>query len=310
MSAISRREIIAASGAALVLPSSAIAAPLRKRKLRIAHLTDFHVQPEQGAPKGMEMALEHAQSHRDKPQLMITGGDLIMDAWGIDKDRVAKQWDIYNNLIKENVEIPIAQTIGNHDVWGYGNPSKFSSESLYGKKWFCEAVGQEKPYRSFDKNGWHIVLLDSVFHKDNGYIAKLDEEQFAWLENDLANTPAKTPVLVVTHIPILGVCSLFDGDNEKSGSWVMPGSYIHIDARRLVDLFLKHPNVKLCLSGHEHQLDEVVYNGVTYICNGAVCAGWWGGDYFQCTYGYALVDLYDDGTFENKYVPYGWKTVS
>lgn len=310
MSRISRRDVLAASATGLVLPSIGIASPARRRKLRIAHLTDIHVLPEKGAPKGMEAALEHAQGQKDKPQMIVTGGDLIMDSWAVDKDRTAAQWAVYNDVMKANLELPIAQTVGNHDIWGWGDPAKFSSESKYGKKWVCELFEQEKPYRSFDKAGWHIILLDSTYHEGNGYKARLDEEQFAWLENDLKNTPSKTPILVVSHIPIIGVCSMFDGDNEKTGNWVIPGSWVHIDARRIKDLFKKYPNVKLCVSGHEHLIDQVVYNGVTYFCNGAVCGAWWDGDYHECTYGYALIDLYDDGTFENRYVPYGWKTVS
>ncbi|MEX2092204.1 MAG: hypothetical protein WD971_05980, partial [Pirellulales bacterium] len=72
-------------------------------------------------------------------------------------------------------------------------------------------------------------------------------------------------------------------------------------------LFAKHPNVKLCISGHLHLLDRVDYNGVTYLCNGAVSGNWWGGRHKDCDEGYAVVDLYDDGTFEHEYVKYGWK---
>jgi 3',5'-cyclic-AMP phosphodiesterase len=68
---------------------------------------------------------------------------------------------------------------------------------------------------------------------------------------------------------------MFDGDNEKSGDWVIPGAWVHIDARRIVELFHQHKNVKLCLSGHIHLFDRVLYNGVTYICDGAVCGRWW-----------------------------------
>lgn len=56
---------------------------------------------------------------------------------------------------------------------------------------------------------------------------------------------------------------MFDGENEKSGDLVMPASYVHVDSRRIKDLFLKHKNVKLCISGDEHQYDQVVYNDVT-----------------------------------------------
>jgi Icc protein len=39
-----------------------------------------------------------------------------------------------------------------------------------------------------------------------------------------------------------------------------------------------------------------------------VAAGWWRGLHQGTDYGYALVDLFDDGTVACRYVPYGWKT--
>ena len=41
------------------------------------------------------------------------------------------------------------------------------------------------------------------------------------------------------------------------------------DVKKLKDLFLRHPYVKLALSGHMHQVDRVNYQGVNYICGGA-----------------------------------------
>lgn len=311
---ISRRNLLVGSvGAMAVLPAMGGAAPAKKRVMRIAHMTDMHVQPERQAALGFEKCIEHAQGQKEKPTMLFMGGDLIMDSLGQDRDRVQKEWDIYTNVVKANADVPVHACLGNHDVWGWGSRAKFSSEAKFGKRWAMDLLKMEKPYHSFDKNGWHFVILDSTHAtKDNGngYIARLDDEQFEWLKDDLAKTPAKTPIFVMSHIPVLGVCSMFDGENEKSGNWVIPGSYIHIDARRIVDLFKKHPNVKVCVSGHEHQLDSVVYNDVTYICNGAVSAGWWGGDYFQCSYGYGMIDLFDDGTFKNEYVKYGWTTKS
>ncbi|MBS1721267.1 MAG: metallophosphoesterase [Armatimonadetes bacterium] len=303
--------MLAASAGGIMLPNllNAPINPKRKRALRIAHLTDIHVQPERGAAKGMEAAIEHAQGQKDKPNMIITGGDLIMDSLGADADRTRTQWSIFTSVLKANLELPVEHTIGNHDVWGWNDRAKYQNESKFGKVWACEVLGLTKPYRSFDKAGWHIIILDSVHRKEgNGYTARLDDEQFEWLQGDLAKVPAKTPILVVSHIPIIAVCSMFDGENEKTGNWVIPGAWVHIDARRIKDLFKKYPNVKMCISGHEHLLDQVVYNGVNYFCNGAVCGGWWGGDYYECTYGYTLIDLFDDGSFENRYVPFGWKT--
>lgn len=312
----SRRGILLGAGSALAMPNAlaSMVSPQqgRKRVLRIAHLTDIHVQPERGAPKGLEACLKHVQSHRgkEKVDVIFTGGDLIMDSLGADAARTKTQWDIFTSVLKANNSLPVEHCLGNHDVWGWNDIAKYEKESKFGKKWALEALELEKPYRSFDRAGWHFIILDSTHRTSgNGYTARLDEEQFEWLVDDLAKTPKSKPIFVMSHIPIISVCSMFDGENEKTGNWVIPGSWIHIDARRIKDAFKKHPNVKICISGHEHLLDQVVYNNVTYFCNGAVCGAWWDGDYYECGYGYTLVDLYNDGSFENRYIPYGWQTL-
>jgi hypothetical protein len=146
-----------------------------------------------------------------------------------------------------------------------------------------------------------------VTPKGSGYIGQLDETQFEWLADDLARVDAKTPVLLFCHIPILSAAAFFKGKSESSGEWKVGAPVMLIDARRIKNLFVKHPNVKLCLSGHLHLVDRVDYAGVTYLCGGAVSGGWWRGDNQECKPGYGVIDLYGDGTFENKYVTYGWK---
>lgn len=310
---ISRRQalltastgVVGGALAPLVL-SSSVVTPTRKRVYRIAHLTDIHVQPEKQAAKGLELALEKAQE--TKPDAIFTGGDLIMDALGQEKDRVAAQWKIFSDVTKANLSVPIEHCIGNHDVWGWNDWTKWGSESKFGKTWAQEVLELPKTYRALERGGWKVLVLDSTHRKEgNGYTARLDEDQFGWLSDQLKNSAGK-PVLVVSHIPILGVSPFLDGDNEKSGDWRVPGAWMHIDARRIKDLFKQHPNVKLCISGHIHLIDKVDYLGVQYHCLGAVSAGWWGGDYQECTYGFSLIDLFDDGSFETAYVPYGWKT--
>ena len=83
---------------------------------------------------------------------------------------------------------------------------------------------------------------------------------------------------------------------------------MHVDVQRLGQLFRKHPNVKLCISGHLHQIDRAEYRGVTYLSNPAVSGGWWNGKHLG-TFGemYTVLDLMPDGTFEHRYVSYGWK---
>jgi 3',5'-cyclic AMP phosphodiesterase CpdA len=317
----SRREILWAAGAG-VAAAALTWAPLphatageeptatRRRALRLAHLTDVHVQPELGAADGLAACLRHAQSHKDPPQLILNGGDAVMDVFGADAGRAKVLGDLWRRVWKAECALPVEHCVGNHDVWGWDRKDSKTTgaEAGWGKRWALDLLGLDRSYRSFDRAGWHFVVLDSVHRseKDGEYVARLDDEQFHWLGTDLRSTPATTPVLVLSHIPILSVAAMMYGEQEKSGEWVVPSSWMHIDARRLKDLFARHGNVKLCLSGHIHTCDQVKYAGVTYVCGGAVCGDWWKGPIEGTSEGYSLVDLYADGTFDVQYLPYGW----
>jgi len=286
----------------------------RRRVLRAAHLTDIHVTPElanrQDPPGGMAAAIRHAQGQADKPDLLLFGGDMVMDSLGTEKPRVLAQWETWDRVFAAEVKTPHRLCLGNHDVFGWAlRDPAVELDPQYGKALVLERLNLKSSFYSFDQAGWHFVVLDSMeFDRANqvngGYRGRLDERQFAWLERDLAGTPATSPVCVLSHIPILSACALFDGDLEATGNWVVPGAWMHIDARRIKDLFQRHPNVKVCLSGHIHLVDDVTYLGVRYLCNGAVCGNWWKGRYQEFDPAYALVDFYDDGTVENRIVTY------
>src|ERR1700679_2756651 len=77
---IGPRGILKASGA-IILPNAD-----RKRLLRIAHLTDIHVQPQNPAPKAFAQALHDVQNMKDRPELILFGGDAVMDASSTPKD--------------------------------------------------------------------------------------------------------------------------------------------------------------------------------------------------------------------------------
>lgn len=314
MPRISRRDLLrssalAASGFALAPVLNAAAPARRRRVARFAHVTDIHVQPELEAAKGMAAMLHHAQNLKDRPDFIMTGGDLIMDAWGADYGRTDLQWTIFNKVLEAECSLPVEHCIGNHDVWGWskreGNPVEAAKS---GKKWALEVLKLASPFRRFQRAGWHFIVLDSVHPalKGTGYMAQFDEPQVEWLAQELSRIPKSEPVLIVSHIPILSAAVFFDGNLVKDGNWAVPGAWMHVDAERMKDLFSKYPNVKAAISGHLHLVDLVQYNGVSYYCNGAVCGAWWNGNYHECQPGYALMDLFSDGTIERQYVTYGW----
>jgi Icc protein len=323
MSKTSRRSFLQLSAAALAAtqvpylrgqPTSARGSHPSsgaKRSLRIAHLTDIHLEPELNAEQGLVKCLHHAQNLRDKPDFILNGGDAIMDALQATEARTRTQWKLWQKVIKSECSLPVEHCLGNHDIWGWDRKKSGATgtEPSFGKNWAMEELGLSARFRSFDRGGWHIIILDST-HEDSSrvYQARLDEEQFTWLQQDLSLVKGETPVLIVSHIPILNACGFFHvPESEKSGDWIMLGLLMHLDATRLVSLFLKHKNVKLCISGHIHLIDRVDYDGVTYLCNGSVCANWWRGNFHECQPGYSLIDLFDDGKFDYQYIPYGWQ---
>jgi len=310
---ISRRELLR-NGSLLGLFGSKLGIDVfeksenkfKKRVLRFAHVTDVHLEPEMNAPAGFAKCLHHLQLQKSQPSFIMSGGDSIFDALKQPKDRVETQWKIWRSILQQENSLPIEYCIGNHDCWGFGQ----KDDPLYGKKYALEKMQLSQPYRSFDKAGWHFIVLDSIQPKQDNtwYTCMLDDVQFDWLQKDLANTPSATPVIVVSHVPIMSAATVVV-DNKMKGEqgYVLGLSSMHTDSPQILEVFDKYSNIKLCLSGHIHLSEKIVYNGITYISNGAVSGNWWKGMRYRTDNGYALINLYDDGSFDNEYIPYGWK---
>src|SRR5687767_14217528 len=94
--------------AALDPAASAVRSPRQRRRvLRVAHLTDVHVQPERGAAEGLAACLRHVQSRSDKPDVIFTGGDHVMDSLSKDRARTELQWDVWRRGLKADCSLPV-----------------------------------------------------------------------------------------------------------------------------------------------------------------------------------------------------------
>lgn len=271
-----------------------------KRVLRFAHLTDTHVLDARHADEGFAQCLQHVQAQEDAPELIVFGGDNVMNVDSEDGSKTAdQQLAVWNRVVEQECSLPHKYVVGNHDI--------LKMDPVDGKQWAVDAYGLDHRFYHFDQAGWRFIVLDSTSPQEGGgYKGRLDEEQFDWLRETIESTPETTPICLISHIPILAACAYFDGNNEESGDWCVPGAWMHLDARKLKGLFYENPNVRLSISGHIHLVDTVEYLGVKYACNGAVSGGWWHGPNQEFKPGYALVDLYEDGTSNVEYVPYGW----
>lgn len=312
---LSRRrclELGALGGAAAVaapFAKAVAAAPLpsgaeRKRVLRFAHLTDVHIEPELKAAAGAAQCLHHAQSLAEPAELIVTGGDVVFDVFGVDQARTDLLAKLWRDTLKNECSLPVRAAIGNHDIRPWGKSDAVGGE---GKAWAVNFLGIERRYYAFDQAGWRFIVLDTVQPDGDVYTGKLDAEQRAWLETELKQLAGAKPVVIVSHIPILTLTTLI-ADNKRyaEGEISVPASWMLQDGTSIHELLREHANVKLCLSGHMHLLDRCELDGVTYLCGGAVCANWWKGPRQKVDEGYGLVDLFDDGHFDYAYTPYGW----
>ncbi|MCE3281864.1 MAG: putative phosphohydrolase [Chitinophagaceae bacterium] len=269
----------------------------RTRSIRIAHITDCHSQPKLKTEKALKTIFRQLNGMQDKPDLILNTGDSVLEANYTAAGFVEECWDVWNDSTT-CCSIPMYNCLGNHDVWMVNDiEEKFRHRE--GKLWAMQMLGLSKPYYSFEQNGWKFIALDSI-----GQVSyELDDAQFAWLEQELASTDK--PVCVYSHVPIISAAAMMYAVERKgSGKMRFPKKEQHSDVKKLKDLFFKYKNVKLCLSGHVHYIDEVEYLGVKYMCNGSVAGNWWQGKLDEFPPAYALIDLYSDGSSQKQLIYY------
>ncbi|PSL31911.1 metallophosphoesterase family protein [Chitinophaga ginsengisoli] len=299
---MNRRDIIKGTGllaaTTLLGPVNTFAAEKTKKEkpvLRVAHITDVHIAADNNAPERFKRCLEEIK--RKKVDFFLNGGDSIMDASydNVKREQVTDLWRIWDDCMQTVNGYEVHSCIGNHDTW-WAAPAK--EDPMYGKDYVVKRLKIPARYYSFSRNGWHFIILDG----NNEHIS-LDPAQFTWLEQELNGLAKNTPVLLMSHYPILGITPTLVGGG-------------HSDHKKLKDLFYQHKDkVRICLSGHNHLSDHTMYNDVWYCCNGAMSGFWWGkgdkesagpGYYLETPPGYALLSLYADGRVENEYIPHGF----
>lgn len=268
----------------------------------VAFLTDPHVYEKKGAPEGWLHAFEHAMAQARTPELVVTGGDLVFDVLEVGRESAAAQFELVDRVLA-SASVPVHHTLGNHDCFGVYETSGVSPEDpLYGKRYFLDHFGLERAYYSFDHEGWHFVVLDTIGIVDRKYRGWVDSEQLGWLDDDLA--AAARPTVVVGHIP------LFSNYIEwkRGTSEGIPQGVCVVNSHEVAQVLVKHP-VKLVLAGHLHVNETFQYKGITFANIGAVSGNWWDGLRDGFEEGYAVLEFRGDQVGW-RYVDYGWESVT
>lgn len=222
---------------------------------------------------------------------------LICSLWAIGLMTFAqtpvKQADSLYAVIKQAFDAtgtPYYQTIGNHDRYWDEENGFVNGDELF-NSYFKES------YYTFELNGIRFFVINSV---QNGGVTGLmvGEEQMAWIQDQLKNVSAETPIVVSTHVPFY---SLYYP--------LVENRYVYVDVianyKELLKTFENH-NLQLVLQGHQHIHEEIKLQDVQFITGGAVSAGWWGGAFWGTEEGFLLVEIDENNHFSWEYIDYGW----
>ena len=241
-------------------------------RLRVGLVTDLHYadKPPAGTRHYRESLakLQEAaiQFKRDEPAFLVELGDLIDAA-----DSVKVEQRYLKTVNREFSAIcgDRHYVLGNHCV------------DTLKKEEFLGEVEQEKSFYSFDRGGYHFVVLDSCFRADGVPYARKNFEwtdanlppaELEWLEADLNATDK--PVIAFAH-------QRLDVSNHY-------GVRNNADARKILESSGK---VLAVFQGHSHQNDINEIGGIHYCTLAAMVEG--SGDQNN---GYSLMEIEANGT--------------
>ncbi|WP_182870192.1 metallophosphoesterase family protein [Rhodopirellula sp. JC639] len=252
--------------------SDALFADDDRAGLRVGLVTDLHYadKPPAGTRHYRETLVKLAEAaaefRRQQIDVLVELGDLIDAAETVETEQ--------RYLATVNREFSAIcddrhYVLGNHCV------------DTLKKDEFLGAVGQSKSYYSFDRNGFHFVVLDSCFRADGQPYgrknfhwtdANVPQEELDWLASDLAATDNRTIVLAHQRL---------DVSNNH-------GVKNNADVRRILEA---SGNVLAVFQGHSHQNDLKEIGGIHYCTLVAMVEG--AGEENN---GYSTMEIRQDGT--------------
>jgi 3',5'-cyclic AMP phosphodiesterase CpdA len=267
--------------------------------LRLAFYTDVQATEEWGVPEAMTMAA--AAINAVEPDLVIAGGDLILGGFSAEAVEAEKKWGVYAKLADALVA-PVHAAIGNHDL--VGAASIGAEDAVAARRSFLTRHGLERSYYSFDYEGRHLIVLDTVqiVGGHGGYEGGLDEAQREWLLADLRKVGADTPVILVSHMPLLTVYPV------ATRGWleVPDANRVIQKANELLDMFAEH-RLELVLQGHLHAFERIDWRGTTFVTGGSVSGDWWRGPHEGTPEGFTVIE-FDGDEISVRYESYGWRS--
>ncbi|GAB5402973.1 MAG: metallophosphoesterase [Aureliella sp.] len=241
-------------------------------KVAVGMVTDLHYAEKD--PAGSRHyretlgKLDEAAGHfvERKPDFVVELGDFIDAAASVDVERryLKTVNTEFSKICKERHYV-----LGNHCV------------DTLTKSEFLEGVEKEKTFYSFDRNGFHFVVLDSCFRSDGKPYerrnfkwtdANIPDDELEWLKADLKAN--KNPVVVFAH-------QRLDVSNNH-------GVKNNAQVREILE---QSGKVLAVFQGHSHKNDLNEIGGIHYCTLVAMVEG-----SGEASNGYSLMEIAADST--------------
>lgn len=295
-------------------PACATALPNRdapRQGLRFAFLSDLHLRREYDAARGIAACLRAVEALDPRPDFIMTGGDLCHDLRGEDLDDARRLADQFVRIWSENTSIPTYHMLGNHDPagWGDGDVPEDHPDFAFGL--MQRVLDLEERYYSFDEGDWHFVVLDNNYLTEPGsHIGWVDDEQLAWLRQDLERN-SNRPTIVGMHVPPITAIEFLSDRRERDtdeNEWRIGFDRKSGNPQDLIDV-LDEGDVRAVLSGHIHVVERIDLMDHSFLCLGSVSGQQWMGPRLDMgtAEGFGVLDLSADGSFEWSYETFGWQ---
>lgn len=211
-----------------------------------------------------EELCEYDRQVADAREYMATLGDI--DIFGLDcGDIVGDHPELYQSSLRHRAALgfPVYYVMGNHDMEYTGRTHETSRHR------FERNIGPSN--YSFNRGDIHYIAVDNCFYigRDYFYMGYLDERTLRWLEQDLANVPEGSTIVMYMHIPLKNEAGIhpfrYDGKSVSQET---------VNANYLLSM-LKPYNVHM-ITGHQHWNNNVEHNPDFYEHNtAAACGLWW-----------------------------------
>lgn len=257
-----------------ILPLTTLSPPAGPRKVRLAILTDLHIQPHarsrQLSPRARRLyAVAEELAFRYLKQIEQQGADLVIFPGDTFDPLDDYTLGVARELIR-SVDIPCHFMIGNHEAYGPYDETDF--------------------YRAFElpPAGYQTVVLNDVafilLSTPHQGCLHPSGRQFHWLAAELETHANRRDTFVFAHFSLLL--------HPCVQGWKNDGMQQLDHYQSVLDLLRRYRRVRAFVAGHKNVPSRQVRDGIVHL----LCP-----QLIQAPCGYSMIELYEDGLLHNVY---------